>query len=147
MVETFAALGRPLQELHRAVDGDALLVAGDQQRNRAFFRLAAIGAEIVERRRDETGDAALHVDGAAAVKLVACDLASKRRVPPGRLIARRHHIGMAGEHQIGFFRADAREQILDRRGAGLGENGAMDGKSRPRQHLLQIGERPALHRA
>ena len=51
-----------------------------KQRNRALVRLAAVGVEIIERRGDEAGDAALHVDGAAAVKHVACDLAGKRRM-------------------------------------------------------------------
>ena len=45
MVECLAARGRPCQQLDGAVDGDALLVAGDQERDRAFG-LAAM------RRRD-----------------------------------------------------------------------------------------------
>ena len=31
MVESFAALGRPFEQLHRSVHGDAFLVAGDQE--------------------------------------------------------------------------------------------------------------------
>ena len=31
VIESLAALGRPLQQLHRAVDGDAFLIAGDQE--------------------------------------------------------------------------------------------------------------------
>ncbi len=89
---------------------------------------------------------ALHVDGAAAVKPTTRDLAAERRMLPRRLVARRHHVGMAGEHEIGFFVADPREQVLDRRGAGLGKRHAVNGKSRFRQQLLQIGERPTLLR-
>ena len=47
MVELFAALGRPLQQLDCAVNGDALLVAGDEERDRAILRRAAIGSEII----------------------------------------------------------------------------------------------------
>ena len=54
VVECFAALGRPLQELDGAVDRDAFLVAGDQERDRALRRP---GGEMVERRRDRAGDA------------------------------------------------------------------------------------------
>ncbi len=70
MVEFLAALGRPLQQFYGAVDGDALLVAGDEQRNRASLRPAAMRRQIIERRRDEAGDAALHVDGATSVQHV-----------------------------------------------------------------------------
>ena len=121
VVECLAALGRPLQKLDRAVDGDALLVAGDQERERAVFRPAAIGREMIERGGDETGNAALHIDRAAAVKLVAGDFAGERRVMPGRFVAGRHHIGMAGEYEIGLPLADARVEIVDRRSAGLGK--------------------------
>ena len=80
VVECFAALGRPLQELDGAVDRDALLVAGDEERDRTLLRLAAVRGQIIERRRDEAGDAAFHVDGAAAVQHVVRDLAGKRRM-------------------------------------------------------------------
>src|SRR5674476_1017514 len=61
VVKFFAALGRPLQELGRAVDRDAFLVAGDQERERAF-RLAVMVAEIIEHGGQRAGDAALHID-------------------------------------------------------------------------------------
>ena len=50
VVELFAALRRPLQQLHGAVDGDAFFVAGDEKRKRAL-RLAAALAKVIERRR------------------------------------------------------------------------------------------------
>ena len=99
---------------------------------------------MIERGGDEAGDAALHVDRAAPIEFFASNLAGERQMAPRRLIARRHDVGMAGEHEIGFFGADPREQIFDRRGAGLGEGRAMNGKPRFRQHPLQIRERPAL---
>ena len=51
VVELFAALGRPLQQLDGAVDRDALLVAGDEQRDRAALRLAAVRRQIIESPR------------------------------------------------------------------------------------------------
>ena len=146
MVEFFAALRRPAQQLDGAVDGDALLVAGDEERQRAALRLAAVRGQMIERRRDEAGDAAFHVDGAAAVDLLARHLAGKRRMAPGCFIARRHHVGVAGKHEIGPFAADPGVKVLDRRGAGLGEGGAVNGKSRLPEHRLQIADRPAFLR-
>ena len=84
MIEPLAALGRPLQELHGAVDRDALFVAGDQERDRALG-LAAVRRKIVERRRDLAGDRALHVDGAAPVEHAVHDAALERRMRPRRL--------------------------------------------------------------
>ena len=146
MVKGLAAFRRPLQQLDRAVDRDALFVAGDQKRNRAMLRRAAVGGEIVQRCRNEAGDAALHIDSAAAVNLVVCQFAAKGRMMPVCLVTRRHDIGMPGEHQIGFFTADACVKVFDRRGAGLGKGHAMHGKARLRQHALQITERPTLLR-
>ena len=42
VVEFFAALGRPFQQLRRAVDRDAFLVAGDQERDRALWLAAMV---------------------------------------------------------------------------------------------------------
>jgi hypothetical protein len=66
MIEGLAACGGPLQQLDGAVDRDALLVAGDEERDRPFFWPAIVGGEMVKRRRDHAGDRPLHVDGAAA---------------------------------------------------------------------------------
>ena len=41
---------------------------------------------------------------------------------PGRLVARRHHVGVAGEHEMRRGRADAGVEILDVGGAGLASN-------------------------
>ena len=78
MVELFAARRGPLQELDRAVDGDVFLIARDQEGDRAravFSRLAAMGGKIAEHRGDAAGDAALHVDRAAAVEEAVFNLA------------------------------------------------------------------------
>ena len=86
--------------------------------------------EIVERRRDLAGDRALHVDGAAAVEHAVGDLARERRMRPVRLVARRHHVGVAGEHQMRRGGADAGVEVLDSVGAGLREGDAMDREAR-----------------
>src|SRR5262249_34439789 len=99
MVESLAALGRPVKQLDGAVDRDALLGAGDQKRDRPV-RLAALGRQMIERRCDKTGNAAFHVDSAAAVEALASELATKWRMRPDGLVAGRHDIGMTGEQQI-----------------------------------------------
>ena len=48
-----------------------------------------------DHRRELSGDAALHVDGAAAGQLAVCHLGRERR----RHLARRHGVDMAVEHQ------------------------------------------------
>ena len=100
MVEFLAALGSPFQQLRRAVDGDALFVAGDEEGDRPL-RPAAIGGEMVEHRGDHAGDAAFHVDGAAAIQHAAGEVAGKRRMRPRACLARRHHVGVAGEQRFG----------------------------------------------
>ena len=145
VVKSLAAFGRPLQELDRAVDRDALFVAGDQKRNRAMLRPAAIGGEIVQRRRNKAGDAALHVDGATAVDLVVRQFAGKGRMMPSCLVSRRHDIGMPGEHQIWFCCRPARKGFRPAWCLAR-QRSRDDGKARLRQHALQITERPTLLR-
>ncbi len=146
MIESFAAPGRPLQQLHGAVDGYALFVAGDEQRQRAVRGPAAVGGEVVERRGDKTGHAAFHVDDAAAVQPVFGNCAGERRMMPRRFVAWRNYIGMAGEHQVRRPAADPRVEIFHRRGSGLRESLAINAEARFRQHVLQIAERSALVR-
>src|SRR6516164_52992 len=146
VIETLTALGGPFQKLHCAVDRDAFFVAGNEERERAFPGLAAVGRKMVERGGDETSDAAFHVDRAASVNLLAGDVAAERRMPPRRLIARRHHVGVPSKDQIRPCVADAGIKVVDRRRAGLGEGRAMHGKSSLRKYLLQITKRAAVFR-
>ena len=55
---------------------------------------------MIERGCDRAGDAALHVDRAAAVERVVNDLGCERRSRPCRLVAGRHHVGVAGEDEM-----------------------------------------------
>src|ERR1700720_1964066 len=114
--------------------------AGDREGERAF-RLAAIGRQMVERRRDETGDPAFHVDRAAAIQAIAGNLARKRRVRPRALVSRWNNVGMPSEQEIGPRRTDARIEIVHRRGSWLGKNRPMCLEPGARQEILQIRER------
>ncbi len=116
MVEFLAARRRPLQQLDGAVHRNVFLVAGDQERDRACAvraRLAAMGGEIVEHRRDAAGNAALHVDGAAAVEKAVLHLARERAMAPCALIARRHDVGMPGKGDVRGGVADAGIEVVD----------------------------------
>src|SRR3954468_15562746 len=99
MIELFAARRRPLQQLDRAVDGDAFFVTSDQERNRALRELVL--GDVVEGRRDEAADAALHVDGAATVELAVGNVAGEWRVRPFRFIALWHDVGVPRKHEMG----------------------------------------------
>ena len=82
MVEGFPLGARPVEELDRAVDRRAFLVAGDEEADRACER--ALGDEA-QGGGDRGGDAALHVAGAAAPELAVGDFARKRVEPPDAL--------------------------------------------------------------
>src|SRR5712672_396487 len=128
VVEFLAARRDPLQQLDGAVDGEVFLVAGEQKRDRTlavFSGLAAMGGEIVEHGRDAAGDAALHVDGAAAVEKAILDVARERAMAPGVLVARWHHVGMPGEGEVRSTVADAGIEVVDIGGAGFAEGNAM----------------------
>ena len=72
------------------------LVAGEEERDRAV-ELLRPRLDVVERRRGEAGDGALHVGCAAAVEDAAGNLRGEGRMAPQRDVARRHDIDMAGE--------------------------------------------------
>ncbi len=145
MVEFLAALGDPFQELDGAVDRDRFLIAGNQKRNRAFW-LAVIGGEIVQHRRDAAGDAAFHVDGAAAIEKAVLDLAGERAVAPGGLVAGRHHVGMSGKGDVRRRGADAGIEIVDVGGAGFAEGDAMHLEAGGFQDVFEHAERAGIGR-
>ena len=70
----------------------------------------------------EAGDGALHVGSAPSVKRAVLDDPGEGRIGPQALIAGRHHVGMPGEADMRRPRADAGEEIVDRRRAVLGES-------------------------
>ena len=145
VIEFLPALGRPFQQLLRAVHARPFLVAGNEQRDRAFD-LAAVLREVLEHGGNEGGDRALHVDRAAAVEMAVGELPGKRPEPPGIGIARGHHVGVAGEDEMRRREPDARVEVLDVRRAFLGERHAIDGKARRLEHARQHRKRAAFGR-
>ena len=143
MVEFFAALRAPLQQLDGAVDRNVFLVTGDQKRNRAFG-LAAIVGEILQHRGDAAGDAALHVDRAAAVKETVPHLAGERAERPCGFIAGRHHIGMPGKGDVRGFGPDAGVEIVDIRRAGFAEGHPMHVEAGVFQQAFEDAERTGI---
>src|SRR5271169_2745000 len=81
--------------------------------------------EISQHRRGAAGDAALHVDGAAAIEIAVLHLARERAKTPGGLIAWRHHVGMTREGDMRSGGADTGVEIVDVSGAGLAEGDAV----------------------
>ena len=122
----------------------AFLVAGDQQRDRALE--AALGCDVARGGGDEAGDAALHVDRAAAVHLALVDVGREGRMRPGRLVADRNDVGMAGEHQMRPVAGSAGIEVFDIRRAVLREDRAFDREAERLQHRLQRRERAAFGR-
>ena len=145
MIEHDAALGCPAQQLDRAVDRHAFLIAGDEQRNRAA-RPAGSGADVIDRSSEEAGDGALHVDRAASEQLAVGDLARERRMRPGGFLARRHHVGVTGEGEMFFPFADARVEIGDIRGSRLRECRHLHREAGGSQQASQHVQRPAVRR-
>src|SRR5215831_5748076 len=149
MIELFAARCGPLQKLDRAVDGDVFLIARDQEGDRAaavFSRLAAAGGEIAEHRGDAAGDAALHVDSAAAVEEAVFHLAREGSMAPGGLIARRHHIGVTGKRDVRRRVSDARIEIVDIGGAGLTKGHAVHFEAGTLEDVFENAERTGISR-
>src|SRR5690242_20909828 len=111
VIELLAVFGSPLQELRRAVDGNAFLITGNQERYRAL-RLAAILVEILKDGGDRTRNSALHVHGTAPVKLAIGDCGGERRMFPCFLISRRYDVGVAAEQQIRLCGTDTRVEVF-----------------------------------
>jgi hypothetical protein len=145
MVELLAALGAPFQQLDRAVDRDVFLVAGDQEGDRSFW-LAAMVVQILQHRGDAAGDAALHVNGAAAGEIAVLDLAGERAERPRRFVAGRHHVGVAGKGDMRRRRADAGIEVVDIGGAGFGERHAVDVEAGRLQQVFEHTERAGVGR-
>jgi hypothetical protein len=93
-----------------AMGRHTFLVAGDQEGERAGH-LASL--DRLSRGRGEGGDGGLHVDGAAADQEAVHDLSVEGACAPGRRVARRHHIGVAGEAKVRAFGSVAGVKVLD----------------------------------
>ena len=103
--------------------------------------------EILQHRGNAAGDAAFHVDGAAAVEKAVFHLAGKSAHRPRRLIAGRHHIGMAGEGDMRRGVADARIKIIDIGGAGFAEGDPMGFETGRLEEIFQNAKRSGIGRS
>ena len=130
----------PFEHAHGAVCGRALLVAGDQQADRTARHCPL--AQVLPRRGHETGDAALHVAGTAAVEDAVAELGAEGCGMPPR-IPWRHHVGVACETDMRCAGADAREQV-GRRASRVAERQVGDGEAEAGQRLREHGLRPAI---
>ena len=106
-VEHLAVLPQPVQHLAGAVDRGAFLVAGDQQADRAGEVVAALGQEALG-RGDEGGDRrpSCRPRRGRTARRRAPRAANGSTSSPRR--RRRHHVGMAGEAEIGAGRCRRR---------------------------------------
>ena len=137
-VPALALFGRPLEQFVGTVDRGTFLVPCNQQGDRAG-RLPVL-FHIGFRRRDEAGNAALHVDGTAAIHHAVLHLGGEGRQRPGGFIACRHNIRVSGKHQMRAVAAKAGIEIVDIRRIVVAEGGALAGKAELLKHLRQIVE-------
>src|SRR6202042_3294465 len=92
------------------------------------------------------GDAAFHVDGAAAVEQAVLDVARERAMAPGSLVAGGHHVGMPGKADMRSLVADPGIEVVDVGGAGLAEADTMDLEAGGLQDGFEHAERAGVGR-
>ena len=102
--------------------------------------------QIIQHRGDAAGDAALHVDRAAAVEKTVLDVAGERAVGPGAFVAGRHHVGMPGKGDVRGAVAEAGIEVVDIGGAGLAEGDAMHLETGGLQDGFEYAERAGVGR-
>jgi hypothetical protein len=102
--------------------------------------------QIIEDRSDAAGDAALHVDCAAAVDKAVLHVARERAMAPGGLIAWWHHVGVAGEGDVRRAVPEPCVEIVDIGRAWLAEGDAMNIKAGALQEVFQNAERAGVSR-
>lgn len=73
-------------------------------------------------------------------------LAGERADAPGGLVARRHHVGVAGEGDVRAFGADARIEVVDVGGAVLAEGHAVAGESGSAEGFFKHAKRTGIFR-
>ncbi len=108
------------------------------------FGLPPLSARYCSTAATHAGDAALHVDRAAAIQEAVLDLAGERAERPGGLVAGRHHVGVAGEGDVRRFGADAGVEIVDVGGARFAEGDAMHLEAGVFQQALEDAERAGI---
>ena len=146
MVELLAARRRPLQQLDGAVDGDAFLVAGDQERDRAL-RLARRGRRGGRARRR----ASRRCRPSCRPRRGRTARRPRSRPANGGCVQALSSPGgttsvWPAKHEMRRPGADARVEIVDVRRARLAEGHAMDVEAGARQDAVEQAERAAFRR-
>ena len=95
---------------------------------------------------DEGRDRPLHVARAAPVEHAVLHLRREGLAGPARAVARRHHVGVAREAEVGPAVAPPRVEVVDRRGARLLEGQAMASKAERLERALEHVERAGIGR-
>jgi hypothetical protein len=108
-VDALAACGQPFHHAHRAVDGRAFLVRGDQPGDGTGV-LRMFGQEMLDSGKPG-GDGALHVGRAAAIELPIAFQRQEGIAAPLFQRAGGDHVGVAGEADQGRRLAAARPEI------------------------------------
>ena len=105
----FAARLQPFDDLDRAIDRHAFLVAGDQEgEGAARLRMSGEKAFAGGDHRRQT---AFHVRRAASVEITVADFRGERRRLPLLQWTGRHDVGVAGEGEQRFAVAIPRPEI------------------------------------
>ncbi len=104
------------------------------------LRLAATGFEMIEHGGDRAGDAALHVDGAAAIEQTVGGVAVERRLRPRASSPAGTTSVWPAKVEVRCAGADARVEILDVGGARFAERDAMRGEAPGFQHIARAGQ-------
>ena len=142
-IERLVALREPIQHLARAVDCRPFLVTGDQQAEGAD---AGAGRTEAGYGSDEGGDGPLHVARPPPVEDAVLHVRSEGIAGPDRTLARRHHVSMAGEAEVGPALAPLGVKIVDRRSSPLLEGQAVAGEAERLERALQHVEGAAVFR-
>ncbi len=111
-VDGLVALAQRLHHAARAVDRRALLVAGDQECDRAAMRRVPCHEFLAGRQHGR--EAALHVGSPAPIQEAVLDDRKEGIAPPLVQRTRRHHIGMACEAEYRPSAPAFRPEIVDR---------------------------------
>ena len=144
IIDNLALILKPAQHFARAVNARAFFIAGNQQRNRAFW--CALRVQMGGNRGDKSGNRALHIGRAAPPKALLANFTGKRVDLPIGFRAHRHHIGVTGKANMRAFMAKARIKIIDPLRAVFFKRQARAGKAQIRQRALKHIQRPCVGR-
>jgi hypothetical protein len=139
VVEALPARGQRVADHHRAVDGGALLVAGEQQGQREP-RVGPQGQEVLDGDH-EGGQRGLHVAGAAAVEPAIAVGGREGMAVPLFQRTGGHDVGMAGEDQrargLGARAAGAHGPQVGHAEVGGAAFEGLEPEAQPRQPLAE----------